>query len=159
MTNLNFRYDGGRYSVGGLEADRLGSADILNREHEGLRPRLPNLFQYRQVGLRSHSDLGGTAGRESENAGKGARIVAPATIIAARTQNITNFPGSNIFVSVFKKDRSNLMQRVPRRLFAKPLARIRVQQAHSILLFVGTPSARQKNRDAATYSCIAIDLP
>jgi hypothetical protein len=56
------------------------------------------------------------AGRESANAKKGTKITAPATMAAARTDDVTNFPRSNIFVSYFQKDRSNLTQRTLREI-------------------------------------------
>jgi hypothetical protein len=56
------------------------------------------------------------AGAKSANAQKGRRITAPATVAATRTQDLTNFPRSNMFVSYFQKNRSNLAQRILREI-------------------------------------------
>jgi len=49
---------------------------------------------------------------ESENVQKGARITSPATMAAARSEDVTGFPRSNMSVSYFLNDGSNLTRRI-----------------------------------------------
>src|SRR4029077_7494466 len=57
------------------------------------------------------------ARRGSANAKKGAKITAPATRAAARTDDVTSFPRPNIFVSYFQKDnKSNPTRRILREI-------------------------------------------
>jgi hypothetical protein len=59
------------------------------------------------------------AGTESANVQKGARITAPAAIVAARSRDVASLPGSSIFVAPFQKDRSGLSQRILVRVVPK----------------------------------------
>jgi hypothetical protein len=96
-----------------LDADQiLRFADIFNREDEDASfPSLNKDEWFRSGGREIWS---GMAGAKSANVQKGRRITAPATVAATRTQDVTNFSGSNMFVSYFRKNRSNLTPRILR---------------------------------------------
>jgi hypothetical protein len=74
------------------------------------------------------------AGAESANVLKGVKITAPATKAAARTDDVTNFPRANIFVSYFQKDRSNLTQRILREIVPQIFRDDSGQQAWPLFL-------------------------
>jgi hypothetical protein len=58
---------------------------------------------------------------------------------ATQTNDATNFPRSNIFASLFQKDRNNLAKRILREAVPYNPETIRAQHACPVLFFVGTP--------------------
>jgi hypothetical protein len=61
-----------------------------------------NLPQY-QFARDTVKVMAAGAGAESANVLKGVKTTAPATKAAARTDDVTNFPRANIFVSYFSE--------------------------------------------------------